>query len=206
MDKAQVIFCGENPEMRLVKSNNPDVEIAFASYWHCTYSPHGSGQLLVLHIEPKMLEANADALTVLIADNLPLGRELVDELVQFFPGVGHIPFTTIKVEAGVLSQSGDGQNVYRVEVRSAQHQIDITWEKMLDTRLPKTYTDFIQEAERGTVLDVSNVICPMAQGSIVINGVPVGGKVHSFHDGTMQRSTAFLAFSETWVRRALTAD
>ena len=198
---AQVIFCGENPEMRLVRLDNVDVEIAFASYWHCTYSPHGSGQLLALHIEPNVLEPDADALTVLLADNLPLGRALVDELVQFFPGVGHIPFTTIKVEAGILSQSGDGKNRYHVESRSAQHEIDITWEYMLDTRLPHTYADFIHEADRGTLLDVSNVICPMAQGSIHVDGVPVGGRVHSFHDGTMQRSTAFLAFSETWVRR-----
>ncbi|MEO8612002.1 MAG: hypothetical protein ABI690_29165 [Chloroflexota bacterium] len=197
----QVIFCGENPEMRLVRPDNPDAEIAFASYWRCAYSPYGSGQLLALHIEPKVLEIYRDGLTVLLADNLPLGRALVDELVQYFPGVGHIPFTTIKVETAALSHSGDGQKIYRVNVCSAGHEIDITWENVLDVRLPKTYSDFIHEAERGTVLDVSNVICPVGQGSIVINGARVGGDVYSFHDGTIPRSTAFLAFSETWVRR-----
>ena len=69
-------------------------------------------------------------------------------------------------------------------------------------RLPGTYAGFIHEKERGTVLDVSNVICPVGGGSIVVDGVTVGGKVYSFHDGTMPRSTAFLAFAETWVRKS----
>jgi hypothetical protein len=203
MDNAQVIFCGENPEMRLVRLDDADVEIAFASYWRCAYSPYGSGQILALHIAANALPPHADAMTVLLADNLPLGRALVDELVQHFPGVGHIPFKDINVEPANLSQTGDGQNIYRVTARSAKQEIDITWEKVLDIRLPHTLANFIHEAERGTVLDVSNVICPVGQGSIAINGVPVNGRVHSFHDGTMPRSTAFLAFSETWVRRVI---
>lgn len=36
---AQVIFCGENPEIRLVKPDNVDHEIAFASYWRCISKP-----------------------------------------------------------------------------------------------------------------------------------------------------------------------
>jgi hypothetical protein len=200
---AQVIFCGENPEMRLVRPDDVDREIAFASYWRCTYSPLGSGHFLALHIEANVLENQPAALTILAADNLPLGRMLVDELVQHFPGLDHIPFTEINVEMGNLSQANDGQKSYRVECRTAQFHIDITWADVLDVRLPQTYANFISEAERGTALDVSNVICPVGGGSIVINGAAVNGKVHSFHDGTMHRSTAFLAFSETWVRHPL---
>jgi hypothetical protein len=200
---AQVIFCGENPELRLVRPENKDAEIAFASYWHCTYSPYGSGQFLALHIEPNVLENNPAALTILAADNLPLGRALADELVRHFPDVGHIPFTETKVETATLSHSSDGQKSYRVECRSAQYHINLAWEDVLDVRLPKTYADFITEAERGTMLDVSNVICPVGSGSITINGAAVNGRVHSFHDGTIPRSTAFLAFSETWVRHPL---
>ena len=58
---AQVIFCGENPEKRLVRPEDVDAEIAFASYWRCSYSPYGSGQLLALHIEANALENGADA-------------------------------------------------------------------------------------------------------------------------------------------------
>lgn len=156
---------------------------------------------MALHIEANELQPAADALTLLLADNLPLGRALVDELVQYFPGLDHIPFTDINVEEAHLSQAGDGQKSYRVVCNSPQHHIDITWEAVLDVRLPQTLANFITEANRGTVLDVSNVICPVAQGSIVINGAAVNGRVYSFHDGTMHRSSAFLAFSETWVRR-----
>lgn len=203
MNKAQVIFCGENPEIRLVRPDNVDAEIAFASYWHCSYSPHGSGQLLVLHIEPNVLENHATALTLIAADNPALGRMVVDDLVRHFPGLDHIAFTEINVEIGNLSHTSDGQKNLRVECRTAQYHIEITWADVLDVRLPHTYANFISEAERGTALDVSNVICPVSGGSIVINGMAVSGKVHSFHDGTMHRSTAFLAFSETWVRHPL---
>jgi hypothetical protein len=200
---AQVIFCGENPEIRLVRPENVDREIAFASYWRCTYSPYGSGQLLALHIEANVLESGVDALTLIAADNLPLGRALVDDLVQHFPGLDHIPFTDINVQVATLSQANDGQKNYRVECRTAQHHIDITWADVLDVRLPQTYSNFISETERGTALDVSNVICPVGSGSIIINGAAVNGCVHSLYDGTMNRSTAFLAFSETWVRHPL---
>jgi hypothetical protein len=200
---AQVIFCGENPEIRLVRPEDVDAEIAFASYWQCSYSPYGSGQLLALHIEPNMLEKHLAALTLIVADNAVLGRMVVNDLVQHFPGLGHIPFTEISVETGNLSQVSDGQKNLRIECRTAQYHIEITWADVLDVRLPHTYANFISEAERGTALDVSNVICPVGGGGIVIDGAAVKGKVHSFHDGTMHRSTAFLAFSETWVRHAL---
>jgi hypothetical protein len=157
--------------------------------------------MLALHIAANVLENHPDGLTLLLANNPALGRVLADDLIRHFPGVGHIPFQATPVEVASLAQFGDEQMVYYVTVRTEAYQIEVHWEKILDVRLPGTYAGFIQEAERGTVLDVSNVICPVGGGSIFINRVPVDGKVHSFHDGTMPRSTGFLAFSETWVRR-----
>jgi hypothetical protein len=203
MNHTQVIFCGENPEVRLVKPDNVEAEIAFASYWRCTYSPLGGGHFLALHLAAGLLPDQPAPLTLLAADNLPLGRMLTDDLVRHFPNLGHIPFTEINVDMGNLSQASDGRKNLRVECHVRQYHIEVVWDDVLDVRLPKSYPNNIEAVERGLAFDVSTVICPVGTGRMTVNGVAVNGKVHSFHDGTMHRSTAFLAFSETWVRHPL---
>ena len=200
----QVILCGENPEMRLVRPGTEE-EIAIASYWNCTYTPYGVGQVLVLHVEAGVLPARADPLTLIFADNSPLGRYVADTLVQHFEGFDRLDLKAVQVENARLTQSGNPREVYRVVCRADSHTIEVTWNDLLDVRLPHTYTNLITESDTGSVLDVSNVICPVERGSVIIDGVSISGKVHSFHDGTRHRSTAFLAFSETWIRRPSTA-
>jgi len=45
---------------------------------------------------------------------------------------------------------------------------------------------------------VTSVICPCADGGIRVNGVAAAGEVHQ-PEGDF-RSSAFLAFAESWVR------
>ena len=47
--------------------------------------------------------------------------------------------------------------------------------------------------------DVSAVICPCRRGSIAVDGVPLRGEVRV--PSGESASSAFLAFSETWVAR-----
>jgi hypothetical protein len=192
----QVILCGENPEIQLMR---PGIEtmVALASYWRCTYTPIGVGQVLIIHLEP---DADRAAFTAIYADNIELGRYVVDELVQHFDYVTHVRFGEVPVEEAHISQSGDSVHEYRVVCDAGSTTIDLLWRDVLEFRLPRTYPDLITLPD--AILDVSNVICPTAIGSIVINRVAVDGNVHSYHDGERHRSSAFLAFSETWVRRA----
>jgi hypothetical protein len=186
----KVIFCGENPEIRLMKPGTTDQEVAFLSYWHCTYSPHGVGRLLVFR---------NDSRTLIHADNVPLGRFIADSLVQHFPDIHRANLPSVPVTAAQLTQQTDPDGTYHVRSAVPGEVIEATWSGVLDVRLPRMYENIISVQD--TVLDVSTVICPVSQAAIAINGIPLDGHVHAYHDGTLHRSTAFLAFSETWVSR-----
>lgn len=188
---SEVIFCGENPEIRLMKPGTTDQEVAFLSFWNCTYSPHGVGQALVLHTE---------SLTLIHADNLPLGRFIADDLVRYFPDMHRANLPAVDVtEAKIFHHYG---TIGKLSVHSttADHDIRATWDEVVAIRPPRSYPDIISVPETNTALDVSTVICPVKQAKIVVNGVEIPGHVHSYHDGELRRSSAFLAFSETWTR------
>lgn len=184
-----VIFCGENPELRLLQSGD---HFALASYWRCTYSPHGVGQLLVLH---------AGDLTTIHADNAPLARFIIDTLVQHFPGLNVLNLPQVAIETAQLTQHGTAQTGYHVRSVSDRHTVEAVWSDIREVRPLATLSAFINEGD--TVLDVSNVICTAAQGSITVNGVAISGQIESYHDDDHFRSSAFLAFSETWSRHDL---
>lgn len=194
----QVILCGENPEMRLVRAGTEE-EVAFASYWRCTFSPHGTGQLLVLNITDAALPGSG-GIKRIYADNPPLARFVVDSLVQHFPGLQALKLPECAVTPAQLTQTSTLPADYRVTCQAEQETVEIIWQNMLEVRLLRTYPNLITEPETGYFLDVSNVICPVGAGTFTINQTPVQGVVQSFQDGTMHRSSAFLAFSETWIK------
>lgn len=187
----QVIFCGENPEVRLYRD---DTMTAFASYWWSAYSPHGQGQVLFLWATP-------DVQPVIYAENEALARFLGETLVQHFDGLQAFGFDRLIPKQARFVRGGDSRRNYRVLCYDDRDEIEVVWQDIFNYRLPRLYSNIFERSEQETQYDVSNVICPVASARIIVNGTPLPGQVNSYHDGTMQRSSAFLAFSETWIER-----
>lgn len=195
MKHERVIFCGENPELRLYREGTEDV-VALASYWRCAYSAHGQGHALFVWAAPEALFA-----PVIYTDNESLARFLAHTLVQHFDGFEGLGFGSLTPKQARFVQSGDSRHIYRVLCYSDDGEIEVVWRDILDYRLPHTYSNLFKRAEQEVQYDVMNVICPVANGSLMLYGNAISGRVNSFHDGTMHRSSGFLAFSETWIER-----
>src|SRR5688572_4750244 len=76
-----VVFCGENPHIVLY---NDDTISAAASYWHCTFSAYGEGNVLLLYLDAANAAALKQPSIAVYADNAPLARYLTDTFNQHF--------------------------------------------------------------------------------------------------------------------------
>ena len=196
MKQERLIFCGENPEVRLYREGTEEMT-AFASYWWSAYSPHGQGQVLFLWATPDVLAA-----PVIYAENEALARFLGQTLVQHFDGLQAFGFDRLTPKQARFVRGGDSRHNYRVLCYDDKDEIEVVWQDIFNYRLPRLYTNILNRTEQEVQYDVLNVICPVASGTIMLNGTPLPGQINSFHDGTMQRSSGFLAFSETWIERS----
>ncbi|KAB2857487.1 MAG: hypothetical protein F9K46_12895 [Anaerolineae bacterium] len=196
--QGRIIFCGENPEMKLYR---PDTEqlVALASYWRCTFSLHGIGNALVINVESDT--PNTPMLQGIYTDNFELGRWLADTFVQHFEDFKGRGWPQIQLTQARFVQEMDSRRYHRVAVYSANDHLILTWDEALAQRLfhvPQLTTGLNGETKH----DVYTVICPCKTGSIVVNGQGVEGQVRSdLSDPNWPRCTAFMAFSETWVEK-----
>jgi hypothetical protein len=193
--KRPIFMCGENPGLRLYE---PETEhlVTVASYWHCTYSPHGLGNALVLWLDASRMSG----MTVyrgggIFTDNVPLARALVETLTQHFPEFRGLPVTDLPYVEAVCEHVFDGIR-YAAQCRAADAQVEVVWEELLDQK----YLNWPQFSTGSTAYDLTTVICPCRAGRVTINGVAVPGEVLQANaaDGSPS-STAFLAFAESWV-------
>lgn len=184
-----VFLCGENPALTLFESGKDRVVVA-ASYWHCTDSPVGTGQALVLWIAGSGEETSA-----VYTDNPLLARRLVDDLTRHFPEFEGIPVADLPVVGAVSGHTFDG-TAYRVECQTEAHRIELAWSGPLD-RKQIVWPGF--PAGQAT-FDLTTVICPCASAGLRVDGRPIDGEVRlgESRDGH-PTSSAFLAFAETWI-------
>jgi hypothetical protein len=99
----------------------------------------------------------------------------------------------VKLEAARFTQQADGPRLHRVSCSDGATTIELEWRDALEIFHTLTTTT-VGESD----WEVTSVICPCADGGIRVNGVAAAGEVHQ-PEGDF-RSSAFLAFAESWVR------
>jgi hypothetical protein len=194
----RVIFCGENPELRLFREGTEEM-VAIASYWQGSYSAYGQGQVLIVWTDPAGTGLGEQARHAIYTDNPPLARFLAQTLVQHFDGFQTLGIDNLIPIPARLVRAVDPRRDYRVFCYSETDTLELSWGPVLDYRLPNTYANLFDRPETEIRYDVNNVICPCGEARLWINGQQSAGQIIHFHDGTRHRSTAFLAYSETWV-------
>ncbi len=192
--KRSIFFNGENPGMTLLDPKTEQTT-AVVSYWHCTDSPHGIGHALVLWLNTEKTPPTAIGSGGVFTDNPKLAQLLVENLTQHFPEFCEVPVSTLAYINAQLSHTFDGSS-YQVSCHLSETQINIEWLNLLDRK----QVIWPQFPAGEAAFDLTTVICPCEQGTIQINGQQLTGTVKTSQgqDGFMS-STAFLAFSETWI-------
>jgi hypothetical protein len=192
-----VDWTGENPGIYL-KDTQEGPWVSLATFFRITYSPHGRGHGVLLLQRPNEEVSLPDVANICITDNEPMARFLVDNFFSRFasfkvsPGLAAItwlPLTSVRRE-------GDTRSEYSEIVSAEGYEVKMTWK-----RLGAPYA-VDMPAEKGPtgVHQMYSLFLDSQEASILVNGEALSGNVVERDFADTKKSTAFLAFSESWMR------
>jgi hypothetical protein len=187
--KQSVLFAGENHLINLYYPGT-DKRLISTSCWRCTYSEHGEG--FVLCVSGDNSPDLGMSLQLLLTDNLPLSTMVVERFNQYFEGFRDIGFEQLRPQMASFTQYPKGKEQHYIRCISEGLTLELIWLEVIESAL-----EIFHNTSGPIPYDVSAVICSCRQGQIFLNGERIPGEVR-VPDGA-SASSAFLAFSETWV-------
>jgi hypothetical protein len=198
------IFCGENPQIILMQSDKRTYTAA-ASYWRSVYSPVGEGNVLLLYLDMDNVHNHQHPNLAIYADNLPLADFLTHTFNRHFAEFKELGFADVKPQPARLYQDSDSRHYHRIICHTDNHHIELLWK---DIRKRQLF--IITDLNNGGFgingdehYDVYTNIGLCATASITINNQPVEGEITTEERDGRFTSSAFLAFSETWLKRKI---
>jgi hypothetical protein len=193
-----VDWSGENPGMYL-KETVDGPFVTLISFFRVLLSPRGRGHAAFILQDPHGDGRNAAKPNLCITDNEPLAEYLRDGFVAnfgAFKGVKGLPGTRM-VPGWAFRPGGDAKVAHVEWFRSAVGQVCLTWKGLGDVfmvEMPKDKSATGRHEMFSLFVDAHAV-------DVSINGRGVVGRpFHREFAGKKESSTAFLAFSETWVK------
>lgn len=190
-----VVWSGDNPGIYLKDESGAWQTLAV--YFRITTSPHGSGSGMVILGAPAEASGWPASQNLCLHTNEPLMRWLAkDFLARFASFRGMAGLTSMAyVKADLCNTSGDGKTFHEESFSAAGITASMRWDQ-----LGAPFAADVPPAQSSTGEHrMLSVFVEAQQGSIRINGAPLGGKVIERDFLGRRMSTAFLAFSETWI-------
>jgi hypothetical protein len=128
----------------------------------------------------------------LLTDNLPLSTMVVERFNQYFEGFRSIGFEQLRPQMASFTQYPKSKEQHYIRCISEGLTLELIWLEVIESAL-----EIFHNTSGPIPYDVSAVICSCRQGQIFLNGERIPDEVR-VPDGAFA-SSAFLAFSETWV-------
>ena len=191
-----VAWTGENPGIYL-KDEQDGPWTGLMTFFRITWSEHGRGHGVLLLDDPNVEQSLPEVANFCITDNEPLARYLVDEFFSKFasfkvsPGlkaIQYLPLTEVYRE-------GDTRAEYTEVVKSAEQEVRMTWKG-----LGKPYAvDMPPEKGPTKAHEMYSLFLDASDALVTVNGRRLKGKVVERDFANTKKTTAFLAFSESWM-------
>ena len=192
-----VDWSGENPGMYL-KEEADGPFVTLVSFFRVVLSPHGRGHALVLLEAPMLDRSLPEALNVCVTDNEPLARWLVQGFVAHFGafrGVTALEAMAYRPLQGVAT-SGDQRASYVEWVKGDGVEATLAWEGLGEPFLVALPPEKSATGRH----EMWSLFVEAERVNARVNGRPLRGRPFPRDFAGRRSSTAFLAFSETWVR------
>ncbi|MBA2448371.1 MAG: hypothetical protein H0V51_10135 [Chloroflexi bacterium] len=190
-------WSGENPGITLKAS--PDGETTcLVSFFRVVVSPHGSGHAVFLLTDPSG-RGDGEQVNACFTDNEPLARYLLRDFVAHFgtwkgnPNLADLAFRP----ADSFTHSGDHLTAWTERVSGPDVDVTLTWSDFADPFVVE-YTSKEQSATGAH--EMFSLFVPARRAEVVANGVRGRGEPGPRDMAGTPSSTAFLAFSETWIK------
>ena len=198
INRGRVDWSGENPGIYL--KQGPDVETysALALFFRVVLSPYGRGSAAIVLGAPDTAKGWPDVPNFIMTDNQRMMRWIVEDWVTKMPTfigkAGLAAMSWLDCDS-VTKRPSDLQTRYSETLRGSGVTLEMIWEDMG----PPIPVEVTKENSATKAHEMYSVFLEAKRAQIVINGAPLPGQIvdRQFFGRTM--STAFLAFSETWV-------
>jgi hypothetical protein len=202
VNPGSVEWSGENPGIYL--KNEQGAWQSLAVYFRVVASPHGVGSGAIVLGAPATASGYPAAPNVCISNNEPLMRWLVDKFVSRFASFRDTPglASMSHLAADAFETSGDGRSFHQESLRAKDTSIVLRWERLK----PPFAVDVPPAMSATGSHQMYSVFVEAEDGSITLDGRSLDGRVIQRDFLGRRMSTAFLAFSETWVTPARTAN
>lgn len=200
INPGRVEWSGENPGIYLKTDNDSDYS-TLALFFRVVLSPFGRGTAALVLGNPQSRQGWPDTPNFIITDNQQLMRWIVDGWVSKMPTFVDRPglagMSWINLESSERS-SGSLAHTYKETVRAPGFELEMVWSD-LGEPIPVEVTE---ENSATGEHEMLSVFLEAASARILINGTPLPGEVADRQFFGRNMSTAFLAFSETWLTPA----
>lgn len=194
-----VDWSGENPGIYL-RDVDDGPWVTLGVFFRVVMSPYGRGHAMLVLDEPDTGKGWPDARNFIVNDNEDLTRYLIRDYVSGFPSFRGKPGLEAMTYAPLetVACAGDPRTAYSETVTAEGLTAAMTWS---DTAEPMA-VEVTPETSATGRHDMYSLFFEAREARIEVNGDRLSGSVSTrqFFGKTM--STAFLAFSETWVRPA----
>ena len=199
INPGQVDWSGDNPGIYLKQAaDGPFVTLSL--YFRVVLSPHGAGTAMLILGAPEDGRGWPHVPNVFITDNQALGRYLMDDFVVNMPtfrGKAGLKAATF-LPLTAAATSGDPRSRYTERVQSDDLVAEMTWDQL---GVPFVVDVNAAQSATGTH-EMYSVFIEAKAASVTLGGARMGGQVANRQLFGRTISTAFLAFSETWVKPA----
>lgn len=198
INPGKVDWSGENPGMYLKESADGPF-VTLISFFRVVLSPHGRGHAAFLFLDPNGDGAQPEKPNVCVTDNEPLARYLKDNFVAHFGAFkGVRALSSFGIDPGSqFVAAGDARTSYSEAFQSKRGEVRLTWDGLSSpfmVEMPKDKSATGMHEMFSLFVDASAV-------RATIDGKAIAGRPFPRDFVGRASSTAFLAFSETWVRR-----
>jgi hypothetical protein len=193
-----VDWSGENPGMYLKESAEGPF-VTLISFFRVVRSPLGRGHAAFLLLDPQGEGKDPKRPNLCVTDNDRLARYLKDQFVACFGAFrGVAGLANVRFESGSnYLASGDALRSYTETFRGAGGEVRLRWEGLGDT----FFVEMPKDKSATGRHEMFSLFVNAAGVQVSINGRGVAGRPFPRDVAGKASSTAFLAFSETWVRR-----
>tara|TARA_Y100001960_G_C14686761_1_gene834202 strand:- start:420 stop:1034 length:615 start_codon:yes stop_codon:yes gene_type:complete len=190
-------WTGENPGIYL-KDDPSGPWTTLASFFRIYASPKGPGTALLLLASPTLEFSAEQAPNVCITDNEPLARWLVNDFAahfEFFRNTPSIPgINYLRLDSSI--RNGDALNTYSETVSGGGHKVRLDWSG-LGTPFGMVVPPESAPTGKHTFL---SMFVGAKGGTVTLNGAQLPGQPIPRDAFGRQITSAFLAFSEIWMR------
>jgi len=197
INPGRVEWSGDNPGIYLKHAADGPF-VALSLFFRVVLSPHGRGTAMLILGAPEDGRGWPHVPNVFITDNQQLGRYLIDVFVVNMPtfrGKAGLKAATF-LPLTAASTVGDPRTRYTERVQSRDLVAEMTWE---EPGVPFAVEVNADQSATGTH-EMYSIFVEAKAASVTLAGGRLGGQVVNRQLFGRTISTAFLAFSETWVK------